>query len=342
MDNNIKQSGLSVFFNKLRPKKGVSLNSKKARAGWLFMIPFIVGLLLFYLPVIYESLCFSVATYNPTMGVSDRSYTLTWVGFQYYADAFSTTVNTSTGETFVEMLFSSFGQQIVDIIAIILLSLFVAIMLNSKMVGRAAFRAIFFVPVIIGTGIIADINLTDPILENMSSLEGIDLGSVASGGFNDLVSAMDLTMIFSNLGLGTVGSKVVEVVTNLVGDIYNIVNRSGVQMLIFLAGLQSISPSVYESAQMEGASAWETFWKITIPMISPMILANSLYTVIDSFTAPTNRVMQYISPINGDFLGAPNTLTTAMGWIYFMLVVLSLLLISAICSRFVFYQRRND
>ena len=111
-------------------------------------------------------------------------------------------------------------------------------------------------------------------------------------------------------------------------------------MLIFLAGLQSISPTIYESCQMDGATAWETFWKITFPMISPMILVNAVYTVIDAFTTESNTVMAFIdlkySETNGQVL------SSAMAWLYFLIVIAIVAAVAGICSAFVFYQRRND
>ena len=106
-------------------------------------------------------------------------------------------------------------------------------------------------------------------------------------------------------------------------------------MLIFLAGLQSISPSIYEAAQIEGATGWETFWKITFPMISPMILVNSVYTLIDAFTKSTNPIMTLISDV------FKPGLKTAMYWIYFGIVMLLVGLVAAIVSSFIFYQRRD-
>ena len=106
-------------------------------------------------------------------------------------------------------------------------------------------------------------------------------------------------------------------------------------MLIFLAGLQSISPSIYEACQIEGASAWETFWKVTFPMISPMILVNAVYTMIDALTRPTNVMMAHIAdlPNNGQ--------TAAMSWIFFIVVILIIAAVAGIASMFIFYQRRD-
>jgi ABC-type sugar transport system permease subunit len=107
-------------------------------------------------------------------------------------------------------------------------------------------------------------------------------------------------------------------------------------MLIFLAGLQSISPSIYEACRIDGATGWETFWKITFPMITPMILVNAVYTVIDSFTRTNNPAMNYIAGFGGDIEQA-----TAMYWIYFIIIALIIAVVAAIASSFVFYQRRD-
>ena len=130
----------------------------------------------------------------------------------------------------------------------------------------------------------------------------------------------------------------VTYVVQLVNDIYNIINYSGVQMLIFLAGLQSISPQIYEACRIDGATGWETFWKVTFPMISPMILVNAVYTVIDSFTRSSNVVMVYIKNIenSGNIYQA-----SAMYWVYFLSVILIIGLVAAIMSSFIFYQRRD-
>ncbi|MBO5023847.1 MAG: sugar ABC transporter permease [Clostridia bacterium] len=322
-----------------RIHKGASLNARKARMGWIFVLPFVIGLLLVYLPVMIESLGYSFASYNKIAAIQGGGYTLTWVGFDNYKEVFSMTVDASSGETFIEMLFKSLGSQAVDIIAILMLSLFIAVLLNTKMIGRAAFRAIFFIPVVVGAGIITRIDATSAeILATASGvLEGIDQGAVEGGGLGSIASSMDIGAMFENLGIG---GGLVDIVSGLVENIFNIVNRSGVQMLIFLAGLQSISPSVYESCEVEGASAWEIFWKITLPMLSPMILTNAIYTVIDAFTSESNVVM--INILGEELTLSPDPIQSAKAWLYFAVVALALIIVSAICSSFVFYQRRND
>lgn len=335
MDNTIQEKAV---IPKKKKHRGASLTERRARLGWVFLAPFIAGLVLFYISIVFNTVQFSFATFHTNSISQGGGYYLEWAGFENYSYVLNDLKMTNaSGEsvTFVEMLFTSIGGQIVDIITIILLSLFVAVLLNQKMAGRALFRAIFFIPVVIGAGIIAEIDAAgqNVILEAMASGEVIDTGSVNASTFSGLVNAMDISMLFQNLGIG---SGLVEIVVGVVSDIYDIINRAGVQMLIFLAGLQSISPSIYESCQMEGATGWETFWKITLPMISPMILANAVYTIIDSLTSESNTLMQSILEING------YPTQSAASCVYFLSVAVLLGLAALLLSRFVFYQRRND
>ncbi len=311
---------------KKAPRKIVSLDKKKARAGWLFVLPFVIGFIIIYLPVILDSIKYSFCEIKILQG---GGYRLNFVGFQNYQEALF------EDPDFVRILISGVKQLVFDIPAIVIFSLFMAVLLNKKMFGRAAFRAIFFVPVILSTGLIANIDASNILNSYMGSTGGIDDGS-GSSGVTEIVEMADLSWLFSNMAVGT---ELMTYVTSIVNNIYNIINRSGVQMLIFLAGLQSISPAIYESASIDGATGWETFWKITFPMVSPMILVNAIYTVIDSFTAESNVVMQYIDDVYSKAGG--NVVSTAMSWMYFLIVLLMIGLVSAILSAYIFYQKRD-
>lgn len=311
---------------KKKPTKIVSLDKKKARAGWLFVLPFVLGFIIIYLPVILDSLKYSFCEIKILQG---GGFDLKFVGFKNYQEALA------GDPDFVKVLISGLKQLLFDIPAIVIFSLFMAVLLNKKMFGRAAFRAIFFVPVILSTGLIANIDASNILNSYMESTGGIDDGSGASG-VTEIVSMADISWLFSNMAVGT---GLMTYVAGIVNNIYNIINRSGVQMLIFLAGLQSVSPAIYESASIDGATGWETFWKITFPMVSPMILVNTVYTVIDSFTAESNTVMKYIEQVYNKAGG--NVVSTAMSWIYFLIVILSIAIVAAIISAFVFYQKRD-
>ena len=323
MDNNITNKTLTI------PKKrhhNVSLDAKKARAGYLFVLPFLIGILFIYLPILIDSIIYSLTARGSHTVSGGVQQTLTFVGFQHYKDAF--TVDTE----FVTTLISGLQNLVFEVPAIVIFSLFIAVVLNQKMLGRAAFRAIFFIPVIIATGIME--SLTDLTVKDTVSNEAIEAEKEVSGA-SQIISVLDVQALLANM---KVGVELVSYVVNLVNNIYNIINYSGVQMLIFLAGLQSISPQIYEACRIDGATGWETFWKVTFPMISPMILVNAVYTVIDSFTRSTNVVMVYINGI--DNAGKFNE-ASARYWVYFLAVILIIALVGAIMSSFIFYQRRD-
>ena len=326
--------------SKKKKRKSSSLIERRDRLGWIFILPFLIGLVFLYASVIWESFTYSFAQYNIIPAIKGGGYSLTFVGFDNFSEILLKVVEGNTeGKTYLEMIFTSFASQIVEIVIIVMFSLFIAVLLNQKMIGRTAFRAIFFIPVVVGAGIIAKIDATaSEIMDSMASLDGIDMGAANGGeGSSGLVSAMDVNMLLGSLGLPTTFT---DMIIGLVESIYSIVNRAGVQMLIFLSGLQSISPAIYESCSIDGASGWESFWKITFPMLSPMILVNAFYTIIDSFTAESNEVMQAITALSPS--GVPSGTQSALAWTYFGIVIVALLLAALLFKNFVFYNRRND
>ncbi|MBQ9112961.1 MAG: sugar ABC transporter permease [Clostridia bacterium] len=307
-------------------KKNASLDKRKARAGWIFVMPFVLGFILVYLPVVYDSIRYSFYTIKVLAG---GGFELIPAGWNNYHEALF------VNPDFVETLVTGIWDMILDIPMILIFSLFMAVLLNQKMAGRAVFRAILFIPVILSTGIMESIESQNVLSDYMEDASGIEDGSGQSTA-SEIVSAMDVEQMFQGMA---VGQGLVDYVVVAINNIYDIVNRSGVQMLIFLAGLQSISPAIYESVQIDGATSWETFWKITFPMISPMILVNAVYTVIDSFTTDSNVVMKFISNTYQEANG--NVLSSAMAWMYFLIVLAIIAVVAGVCSAFVFYQRRD-
>ena len=311
---------------KKKRTKAASLDRKKARAGWFFILPFVLVFFLVYVPIIFDSINYS---FHTIYLLSGGGFELDPVGWQNYYDALFTDAH------FVVTLTGGIQQLILEVPAIVVFSLFMAVLLNQKMVGRTVFRAIFFIPVILSTGLIDSIDLNNAFTEY--SQGGVNSGNAIQGS-DSIMSAMDLQNLFAGM---KVGHELLEYVVDIVNNVYGIVNRSGVQMLIFLAGLQSISPAIYESCTIDGATAWETFWKITFPMISPMILVNAIYAVIDSFTASSNQVMSYVSAVYSGATEGSDVLATAMYWIYFTIVILIIAAVAGILSAYVFYQRRD-
>ncbi len=333
-----KKAPLTKPVKAKKKRKARSLDKMKARAGWFFILPFLLVFFLIYVPVIIESINYSFHTIYPLPG---GGFMLDYVGGENYYNALFVDAH------FVTTLTGGIKQLILEVPAIVIFSLFMAVLLNQKMVGRTLFRAIFFIPVILSTGLIDDIDMQNSFAQYAEGAGaaaeegGTTAGETmnSGGSASSIISAVDLQGLFSTM---KVGKGLVDYVVQIVNDVYGLVNRSGVQMLIFLAGLQSISPAIYESCTIDGATTWETFWKITFPMISPMILVNAIYTVIDSFTAGSNQVMNYIGSVyEGVSTQGGDVLATAMYWIYFSLVILIIAAVAGLLSAYVFYQRRD-
>lgn len=306
-------------------RKAASLDKRKARSGWLFVLPFILGLVLIYLPVIFESFRYSLSsmTFDKKAG-----YVIKLIGFDNYQEALF------KDPDFVQTLLKGIQGLLINIPAIVIFSLFIAVILNQKILGRAVFRTIFFIPVICATGIMGTIAAATSQFNEYYQNQG---ESIATGQLESFsINANLITALFANMKIGT---EISGYVIGAVNGISSIIERSGVQMLIFLAALQSISPAIYESCSIDGATTWETFWKITLPMISPMILVNAIYTVIDSFTSESNPVMKYITTKFNE--GDGMTVSAAMAWMYFGVIVLIVLVVFLIMKAYIFYQRRD-
>ena len=306
-----------------KEKRIRSLKERNGRYGYFFVAPFALGFILIYLSVIADSFIFS---FNE-VSMGQNGYELSFAGLSGYRYALF------TDPDFVQDTVSLIGTLLLQSPAIIIFSLFIAVILNQNMRGQGVFRAIFFLPVIMATGVVLKADMSNAMLESMEGASGIETGAAAAAG------GFDISNIQSMLEGMYINSDVVDYIVNLVNNIYSIVNYSGVQIILFISGLQGISPSVYEAANVEGASGWDSFWKITVPMISPVIMVNVIYTVIDGFTMSNNTIMTLIDNIafNRMNYGA----SSAMAWLYFAVVIAIIAIIALICNRFVFYQERD-
>lgn len=291
---------------------------KESVSGILFILPFLIGFFFIFVPLIIESLRFSFSD----MQVTNDGYILTLTGnhgFGNYVKAFA------IDPDFNLQLLNSLWQMFAKVPLVLIFSFFAANLLNQKFHGRTAARSIMFLPVIISSGVIVSLENSDLLVGTLSTTTDL------SGG--ELVSFLNVSTFL--MEYTSLPNSVISVLSSAVNGLYDIIIVSGVQILIFLAGLQSISPSLYEASSMEGATQWENFWKITFPMISPLILVNSIYTVIDLFTNETNEMMTEIK--NTIFKEIDYGYGSAMAWIYFVCIVVILALVGGIISRRVFY-----
>lgn len=241
---------------------------RKALNGYLFILPWLIGFIWFYVISIGMTLNFSVSEMSllPTGG-----YETAFVGFTNYITAFT------AHASFRQTLVSSIGNMIIDVPLIIFFSLFMALLLNRKFKGRGLVRAIFFLPVILSSDAIMDALARSQALMNggLSQVSG-ELNSAVSGG----VSVAYYIGLFENLAMP---ASILEYLVDAINRISSIVSASGVQIIIFIAALQAIPPALYEVSRIEGATGYETFWKVTFPMIMPHIITNLVYTIIRRF-----------------------------------------------------------
>ena len=286
--------------------------------GYFFVLPFIIGFLAFTVYPLIQSMFFSFQdiTYNMD------GYHTQPVGIEHYT--YLLVKDPSL------LLLNSLKDMLLNVPLIVFFSFFAANLLNQKFRGRLLARAIFFLPVILASSSVLGMNV-DAIMASASG--GTGIGETARETVN-LSMQMQTFLKSVNLPGGFT-----DYVISGVKRITTIISASGVQILLFLAGLQSVTPSQLEAAHMEGANSWEIFWKITVPMISPMILVNAVYTVIDAFTSSSNDVMAYINTVYSKAGG--NVLSAAMSWMYFLLVIACIGIVVAVLSAFVFYQRRD-
>ena len=278
-----------------------TMRARNARIGTLFILPFIIGFLVFMCKPMVESFNFS---FNDVKMVPGQGYELTPVGLGNYKTALLVDPEYNT------LIVEESGEMIINTIATLVLSFVIAVLLNQEFKGRVLCRAIFFLPVILSSGVLPGIEHQNEFYDMMAGMaEAVD----GSSGINISQALQDL------LSVSGVANSFFEVVFTMIDSIYDIVMASGIQIIVFLSGLQSISPSLYEAANVEGCSGWEAFWKITFPMVSPLLLVNCIYTIIDFFMKNDNKVMELIYQVTyQDFkLGV----SAAMSWLYFAIAL---------------------
>ncbi len=252
-----------------KKRRKMTLTRKRAITGYLFIMPWLVGFLWFYARSLFMTFQFSLNVLEVKPG---GGYTLTFAGLDNFLYAFR------AHASFKQVLTTSIADMLIDVPLITFFSLFMALLLNKKFRGRTLVRAIFFLPVILNSEAIVDAtNLARSLMSGGISNAAAEVAEAASGG----VSIEYYIQMFGSLGLPM---GIIEYIVGAVSRISDIINASGVQIIIFIAALQSIPGSLYEVAKIEGATGYETFWKVTFPMVMPHIITNVVYTVVDSFT----------------------------------------------------------
>ncbi len=295
-------------------KKLAGLQKRKAISGYLFIMPFVFGFLVFMVQPFFRSLYMSFCNVD----ISAGGFAYLFTGISNYVRAF--TIDTKFNRLLVEEIM----RMCINSLAIMVFSFFVALILNQKFKGRALVRAIFFLPVILSSGVILGVEYDNALMASVQDAISEGMGGVSITGAikNILVAA----------GIGT---RAFEIVFEIVDGIYDVAIASGIQIIIFLSGLQTISSSMYEAAEIEGCTAWESLWKITFPMISSLFLVNWVYTIVDFCMRSDNQVIDKIG--NEMITQLDYGFASALAWIYFSIVIMIIGISSFIMSKGVYY-----
>lgn len=280
-----------------------SLKRKEAMNGYLFLLPWIIGTLLFFIYPVTNSIQISFSEIKDY-----ASNTMDWVGLEHYTRALTSDAD------YLGSYINNVGNMLKTIPFVNVFSLFIAVLLNRKFKGRAIFRAIFFLPVILGSGFA------------MSQLMNQYVDREAMEVVKEVLIPREVAIY-----IGAEATNAISVFLNLVSTI---MWKCGVPIVIYLAALQGVPSSLYEAARVDAASEWEMFWLITLPLITPNMLLNMVYTVIDSFNDSQNWLLRYIHRIS--FSGHYEfEYAAAMAWLFFIWVIVIVAIVFIVMRPFV-------
>lgn len=307
-----------TLYQKLRTWfSNIPYRKQKYTWGILFTLPWAIGMILFFLPSFIKSLWWSFNHVVPT----SNGLMVTFNGIQNYIELFKSYV-IDGNNVFSVQLYLFIQNLVIDLPIILIFSILIATFLNKPFKGHKIIKAIFFIPVIYNFTLISD-----------TLSKGFGQYIDASTGA-DQMFVQQLSAFFLEIGIG---NSLMAIVLNAVDRIFMIVNLSGIQILIFIAAIQSIPNQLYEAAKMEGATKYEIFWKITIAMITPLILTAAVFTVVDSFTrAPIYRFLDYAMTQNRYGLAA----TISVSYFVINVVIIGVVFL-AMKGRVFYYDDRK-
>lgn len=292
--------------------KKMSYKTKRKVNGMIFVAPFFCGFIAFFLMPLINTFYYS---FNK-VGVGDNGgLSFEWNGIQNYMDLFTTEV--STGNQPMMRVFTEQNMHMaLSVPLICVFSLFMALLANQKFKGRAIVRLIFFLPIILGIGVVVD------MLAMTTGVESLDSGS-------NLLNGSYITIFL--VRVLNVPRSILYPIMTYVENIFTLISQAGVQTLVYLTALQSISPSLYEAAKMEGATTYETFWKVTMPSIIHITFFVVIYTVVDIFLNSTIATEAYSFAFSQGKVG----IGSALSVVYIFNVVLVLGIVALLMGKVV-------
>lgn len=290
-------------------KKGRGIEELKARYGLMFILPWIIGLIMFFFYPLIQSIIYSFSD----VVVSPGNVQTTWVGLKHYNEILN------VDKDYTTQLTAALTSILYSLPIILVLSLILAMMLNQKFRGRIFFRSLYFLPVIIATGQVIKIvfSMSDDSLSEM----GVS-GGMAAG----MISVEDIT------GMLDIGDDIAKFITTTINDIFNLIWSCGIQIVLYLSGLQSIPATLYEASRVEGATKWEEFWFITFPMLSRITLLVGVFTMVELFI---DEKLALIERVYGSMLASEYDKPSAMIWLYFGIICVVMGLIILLYNRLI-------
>ena len=233
--------------------------------GLLFLSPFLIGFLMFFAMPLIRTIFYSFN--EVSVGETTGGMQFAPNGVKNYVDLFTTEVTTKAG-TMLELFVNQNVNMLISVPLITVFALFMALLANRKFKGRALVRMIFFLPIILGLAVVTDM---------LTMTTGSDTVQSSGGLFSESIVSV---LLNNYTGIPV---RVLNPIMQYVDNIFELISQAGVQTLIYLTALQSISPSLYEVARIEGATTYETFWKVTIPSIIHIVMFVVVYTVVEQF-----------------------------------------------------------
>ena len=294
--------------------KQKGIEARRARYGLAFISPWIIGLILFFIFPIVRSIYYVFAD----VSLNSSGIEVIFSGFKNLDYIFN------KDPQYMSRLTSSVGKIAYSLPVIVILSLILAIILNTEFKGRIFFRGLFFLPVIIATGVVMDLIFTT----NSSDITSVGVDESISS------SMIDMDVIISYLGIP---SQMADYLTAVFENLFELIWSSGIQIILFVSGLQTIPDLLYEVAKVEGCTKWEEFWYITFPMLSRVTVLVIVFTMIELLTAKTNVLMSMIFQISANLEYGT---AAAMAWVYFIIIGVILGSLMFILDRFCFRRWR--
>ncbi|MEO3149926.1 carbohydrate ABC transporter permease [Turicibacter sanguinis] len=298
------------LINPIKYYKQLHHSKQRNIVGFLFVLPWVIGFFLIFIRPLIYTVIYSFQEIKLVQGGLSKS----WVMFENFNYIFRVVPN------FQRTFFTSIQKTLIELPTIVIFSMLIAVLLNTNFKFRGVARTIFFLPIIFGLDIYTK-------FQTGSSLTEIGVEQVGSSNF------LNVSEFFTFLNNAGIPSGITMFIGNSINQVFEIISYSAVQILIFLSGLQSISSTLYEVAWIEGATKYETFWKVTIPMISPIIVTVSVYTIVESmYRSAVLEAAREMAFTTGNY-GA----SAAISVCYIISIVIILGILIKLLSKVVFY-----